>query len=119
MNSILKLVFNDTPFCTLKGTSMAAMTPLVSSAGPEFVALRLLPAGILVLITYLFKRDLKIYKCDFEMVFSVFTIVDATFFQLFLTYGIERLGAGLGSVLIDSQPLFGSYFSEGNVWEFN
>ena len=85
---------------------MAAMTPLVSSAGPEFVAsLRLLPAGILVLITtYLFKRDLKIYKCDLKW-FFVFTIVDATFFQLFLTYGIEKTGAGLGSVLIDSQPL--------------
>ena len=28
-----------------------------------------------------------------------------TFFQLFLTYGISKTGAGLGSVLIDSQPL--------------
>jgi len=37
--------------------------------------------------------------------FIVFTIVDATFFQLFLTYGISETGAGLGSVLIDSQPL--------------
>ena len=85
---------------------MAAMTPLVTSAGPEFVAsLRLLPAGILVLITtYLLKRDLKIYKCDLKW-FLVFTIVDATFFQLFLTYGISKTGAGLGSVLIDSQPL--------------
>tara|TARA_A100001035_G_scaffold54858_1_gene40402 strand:- start:481 stop:1395 length:915 start_codon:yes stop_codon:yes gene_type:complete len=93
------------PFA-LWGTSMAAMTPLVSSAGPEFVAsLRLLPAGMLVLITtYLLKRDLRIYKCDLKW-FLVFTIVDATFFQLFLTYGISETGAGLGSVLIDSQPL--------------
>jgi len=85
---------------------MAAMTPLVSSGGPELVAfLRLFPAGILVLITtYLLKRDLKIYKCDLKW-FIVFTIVDATFFQLFLTYGISKTGAGLGSVLIDSQPL--------------
>jgi len=93
------------PFA-LWGTSMAAMTPLVSSGGPELVAfLRLLPAGILVLITtYLLKRDLKIYRCDLKW-FVVFTIVDATFFQLFLTYGISETGAGLGSVLIDSQPL--------------
>ena len=93
------------PF-TLWGTSMAAMTPLVSSGGPDLVAsLRLLPSGILVLITtYLFKRDLRIYKCDLKW-FLVFTIVDATFFQLFLTYGISKTGAGLGSVLIDSQPL--------------
>jgi len=105
MNSILNWFLMILPFA-LWGTSMAAMTPLVSSAGPEFVAsLRLLPAGILVLITtYLLKRDLKIYKCDLKW-FFVFTIVDATFFQFFLTYGIEKTGAGLGSVLIDSQPL--------------
>ena len=105
MNSILNWFLMILPFA-LWGTSMAAMTPLVSSAGPELVAsLRLLPAGILVLITtYLLKRDLKIYKCDLKW-FLVFTIVDATFFQLFLTYGISETGAGLGSVLIDSQPL--------------
>ena len=105
MNLIFNWFLMILPFA-LWGTSMAAMTPLVTSAGPEFVAsLRLLPAGILVLITtYLLKRDLKIYKCDLKW-FVVFTIVDATFFQLFLTYGISETGAGLGSVLIDSQPL--------------
>ena len=105
MNSILNWFLMILPFA-LWGTSMAAMTSLVSSSGPEFVAsLRLLPAGILVLITtYLLKRDLKIYRCDLKW-FFVFTIVDATFFQLFLTYGIQKTGAGLGSVLIDSQPL--------------
>ena len=105
MNLIFNWFLMILPFA-LWGTSMAAMTPLVSSAGPEFVAsLRLLPAGILVLITtYLLKRDLRIYSCDLKW-FVVFTIVDATFFQLFLTYGISKTGAGLGSVLIDSQPL--------------
>ena len=105
MNSILNWFLMILPFA-LWGTSMSAMTPLVSSAGPELVAsLRLLPAGILVLITtYLFKRDLNIYRCDLKW-FVIFTIVDATFFQLFLTYGISETGAGLGSVLIDSQPL--------------
>ena len=105
MNLILNWFLMILPFA-LWGTSMAAMTPLVSSAGPEFVAsLRLLPAGILVLITtYFLKRDLKIYLCDMKW-FLVFTIIDATFFQLFLTYGISKTGAGLGSVLIDSQPL--------------
>ena len=59
MNSILNWFLMILPFA-LWGTSMAAMTPLVSSAGPSFASLRLLPAGILVLITtYLFKRDLK------------------------------------------------------------
>ncbi len=85
MNLILNWFLMILPFA-LWGTSMAAMTPLVSSGGPELVAfLRLLPAGILVLITtYLLKRDLKIYRCDLKW-FVVFTIVDATFFQLFLT----------------------------------
>ncbi len=105
MNLILNWFLMILPFA-LWGTSMAAMTPLVSTGGPEFVAfLRLFPAGILVLITtYFLKRDLKIYRCDLKW-FIIFTIVDATFFQLFLTYGISKTGAGLGSVLIDSQPL--------------
>ena len=105
MNVILNWLLMILPFA-LWGTSMAAMSPLVSSAGPEFVAsLRLFPAGLLVLITtYFLKRDIKIYRCDLKW-FFVFTLVDATFFQLFLTYGISETGAGLGSVLIDSQPL--------------
>ena len=105
MNSILNWFLMILPFA-LWGTSMAAMTPLVSSGGPDFVAaLRLFPAGVLVLITtYLIKRDLRIYKCDFKW-FLIFTVIDASFFQLFLTYGISKTGAGLGSVLIDSQPL--------------
>ena len=45
--------------------------------------------------------------------FLVFTIVDATFFQLFLTYGISKTGAGLGSVLIDSQPLLVALLARG------
>ena len=105
MNAFLNWLLMILPFA-LWGTSMSAMTPLVSSGGPELVAsLRLLPAGVLVLITtYFLKRDLRIYNCDLKW-FVVFTIVDATFFQLFLTYGISKTGAGLGSVLIDSQPL--------------
>ena len=48
MNSILNWFLMILPFA-LWGTSMAAMTPLVSSAGAEFVAsLRLLPAGCLL-----------------------------------------------------------------------
>ena len=50
---------------------MAAMTPLVSSAGPEFVAsLRLLPAGITCSNYNIFvKKDLKIYRCDLKWFF--------------------------------------------------
>ena len=113
MNSIQNWFLMILPFA-LWGTSMAAMTPLVSSGGPDLVAsLRLLPAGIVVLITtYLYKRDLKIYRCDMKW-FLVFTVIDATFFQLFLTYGISKTGAGLGSVLIDSQPLIVALLARG------
>ena len=113
MNLLFNWFLMILPFA-LWGTSMAAMTPLVSSGGAELVAsLRLLPAGILVLITtYLLKRDLRIYRCDLKW-FLIFTLVDATFFQLFLTYGIEKTGAGLGSVLIDSQPLLVALLARG------
>ena len=93
------------PFA-LWGTAMVAMAPLVDSAGPEVVAsLRLLPAGVFVLISVPFLgRKLFISKGDLGW-FFVFTIVDATFFQICLAKGIAGTGAGLGSVLIDSQPL--------------
>ncbi len=93
------------PFA-LWGTAMAAMAPLVKSGGPEIVAfLRLLPAGIIILLTLLItKRSLIIAKSDFGW-FVIFTLVDATFFQFLLARGLLQTGAGLGSVFIDSQPL--------------
>tara|TARA_Y100001968_G_scaffold306358_1_gene323113 strand:- start:1710 stop:2645 length:936 start_codon:yes stop_codon:yes gene_type:complete len=93
------------PFA-LWGTSMAAMAPLVKSSGPEIVAfLRLLPAGLIVLISALiFKREIIISRKDWFW-FLVFTFVDASLFQFFLAKGLAQTGAGLGSVLIDSQPL--------------
>tara|TARA_Y100001968_G_scaffold320565_1_gene353674 strand:+ start:8980 stop:9933 length:954 start_codon:yes stop_codon:yes gene_type:complete len=93
------------PFA-LWGTSMAAMAPLVNSGSPEIVAsLRLLPAGVIVIFSAIFlKRQISISKGDLIW-FLVFTIVDASFFQIFLAKGLAQTGAGLGSVLIDSQPL--------------
>ena len=93
------------PFA-LWGTSMAAMAPLVQSAGPEIVAfLRLLPAGLIVIFSALFlKRQITISRGDLFW-FLIFTLIDASFFQIFLAKGLSQTGAGLGSVLIDSQPL--------------
>ncbi|WP_320664903.1 DMT family transporter [Prochlorococcus sp. MIT 1223] len=93
------------PFA-LWGTSMAAMAPLVNSGGPEIVAfLRLLPAGLLVIFAaVILKRKIIISKGDLFW-FLVFTLVDASLFQIFLAKGLSQTGAGLGSVLIDSQPL--------------
>ncbi|GCE64403.1 EamA family transporter [cyanobiont of Ornithocercus magnificus] len=93
------------PFA-LWGTAMTAMTPLVQSGSPILVAaLRLLPAGTAVIIALLaLGRPLSINRGDLPW-FFVFTLVDGTVFQLFLARGLSDTGAGLGSILIDSQPL--------------
>ncbi len=93
------------PFA-LWGTAMAAMAPLVGSAGPVMVAsLRLLPAGVALLIAVPFLgRKWTISQSDWWW-FLLFTFVDATVFQFCLARGLAETGAGLGSVIIDSQPL--------------
>ncbi len=93
------------PFA-LWGTAMAAMAPLVLSGGALTVAsLRLLPAGIALLIAVpLLKRSWTIAIGDLWW-FLVFTLIDGSIFQLCLARGLAETGAGLGSVLIDSQPL--------------
>ncbi len=93
------------PFA-LWGTAMAAMAPLVKSGGPEFVAtLRLLPAGIaILLVAFYLKRPLGIARIDLGW-FILFCLIDGSFFQFCLARGLIGTGAGLGSVFIDSQPL--------------
>ena len=93
------------PFA-LWGTAMAAMTPLVQSGGAELVAcLRLLPAGVVLLVAVPYLgRSLVIDPGDRGW-FLLFTLVDGVLFQWFLAKGLQGTGAGLGSVLIDSQPL--------------
>jgi drug/metabolite transporter (DMT)-like permease len=93
------------PFA-LWGTAMAAMAPLIPSGGPLLVAaLRLVPAGAAVLLSLpLLGASSRVDPAD-RIWFLVFTLVDATGFQYCLARGLEGTGAGLGSVLIDSQPL--------------
>ncbi len=93
------------PFA-LWGTAMAAMTPLVETGGPLLVAfLRLLPAGLIILVVLPFLgRSWVVAPSDWGW-FLLFTVVDASLFQAFLAKGLSETGAGLGSVLIDSQPL--------------
>jgi drug/metabolite transporter (DMT)-like permease len=93
------------PFA-LWGTAMAAMAPLVEGATPAMLAaLRLLPAGaVLLLAAALLKRPLGVAAADRPWLL-VFALVDGTLFQGFLALGLGQTGAGLGSVLIDSQPL--------------
>ena len=93
------------PFA-LWGTAMTAMAPLLASAGPWLVAgLRLVPAGLALLLWgQCTGRGLAIDSRDRPW-FLLFTLVDATLFQGLLALGLEGTGAGLGSVLIDCQPL--------------
>jgi len=90
----------------LWGTAMVAMKSVMEHTTPFFLAgLRLVPAGILVLgFAVVFNRPQpKTFKAWFWI--AIFAIVDAALFQGFLATGLVRTNAGLGSVIIDSQPL--------------
>ena len=87
----------------LWGTSMVAMKGVMAQTSPLFLAsVRLLPAGILVVLAsvWLGREQPKGWKAWLWI--SVFALVDGTLFQGFLAKGLERTGAGLGSVMIDS-----------------
>ncbi|CAI5527353.1 unnamed protein product [Closterium sp. Naga37s-1] len=88
------------------GSSMVAMKDVLPKAGPMFVAsVRLIPAGLL-LVAFAASRGRPMHKSALAW-FSIllFALVDATAFQGCLTEGLRRTSAGLGSVIIDSQPL--------------
>jgi drug/metabolite transporter (DMT)-like permease len=85
---------------------MAAMKPLLGPLTPlELAWLRVMPAGAAILIAAkILKRPLGIEQRDRGW-FLLFTLVDCAVFQGLLAEGLQQTGAGLGSVLIDSQPL--------------
>ena len=93
------------PFA-LWGTAMAAMKPLLAGAGVfSLAALRVLPAGVVLLLALpLLGRNWRVAPADRPWLL-LFALVDATLFQGCLVHGLGGTGAGLGSVLIDSQPL--------------
>ncbi|KAH7690001.1 Multidrug resistance efflux transporter EmrE domain-containing protein [Dioscorea alata] len=88
------------------GTTMVVMKEVMPKTGPFFVsAVRLIPAGAL-LIGFAAIRGRKL-PAGFLAWISIilFGVVDAACFQGFLAEGLQRTSAGLGSVIIDSQPL--------------
>jgi drug/metabolite transporter (DMT)-like permease len=104
-SSLLKPLLLISPFF-LWGTAMVAMKGVIPHTTPFFLAgIRLLPAGILVLIAAAFmgKPQPKGWKAWLWI--ALFGLVDGVLFQGFLAAGLEKTGAGLGSVMIDSQPL--------------
>ncbi|PSB48118.1 DMT family transporter [Chamaesiphon polymorphus] len=90
----------------LWGTAMVAMKGVMPHTTPLFMAgMRLIPAGILVLIVAALSRRAQPQSWQAWAWILLFAIVDGTLFQGFLAAGLVRTTAGLGSVMIDSQPL--------------
>ncbi len=85
---------------------MVAMKGAIQDTTPFFLAgFRLVPAGILVLVAATI-AGLPHPKTWQAWAWIVgFAFVDGTLFQSLLAQGLTRTGAGLGSVMIDSQPL--------------
>ena len=103
--SYLKSLILIAPFF-LWGTAMVAMKGVIPHTTPFFLAgVRLVPAGILVLIVAAILKLPQPKTVKGWLWILAFAVVDGAMFQGFLTEGLMRTGAGLGSVMIDSQPL--------------
>ncbi|MBD2439485.1 DMT family transporter [Nostoc sp. FACHB-110] len=90
----------------LWGTAMVAMKGVISHTTPLFMAgVRLLPAGVLILVAAALMGRPQPQGWKAWLWISLFGLVDGTLFQGFLAEGLVRTSAGLGSVMIDSQPL--------------
>jgi drug/metabolite transporter (DMT)-like permease len=85
---------------------MVAMKGIIPHTTPLFMAgVRLIPAGVLILMVagFMGKPVPKSWLAWLWII--IFALVDGTLFQGFLAEGLVRTNAGLGSVMIDSQPL--------------
>lgn len=88
------------------GTAMVAMKGVLPKAGPLFVAAtRLIPSGFLLIAFATFQNRKQPSGLNAWLAIALFAFVDASCFQGFLAEGLKRTSAGLGSVIIDSQPL--------------
>lgn len=85
---------------------MVVMKFIIPDTTPLFLAaFRLLPAGVLILgVAALLKRP-QPTTWQAWLWIGLFALVDGAIFQGFLTEGLVRTGAGIGSILIDTQPL--------------
>jgi drug/metabolite transporter (DMT)-like permease len=90
----------------LWGTAMVAMKGVIHQTTPLFMAgIRIFPAGILVLLVAIFLGKYQHITPLGWLWIGLFSLVDGLMFQGFLGEGLMRTDAGLGSVMIDSQPL--------------
>jgi drug/metabolite transporter (DMT)-like permease len=104
-NSGLQRMLLIAPFF-LWGTAMVAMKGILPETEPLFLgALRLLPAGILVILIALWLGKSHPQGWRAWGWIGLFALIDGSLFQGLLAHGLARTSAGLGSVMIDSQPL--------------
>lgn len=90
----------------LWGTAMVAMKGVIPHTTPLFMAgVRLIPAGVLILIAAALMGRPQPKGWFAWLWITLFAVIDGTLFQGFLAEGLVRTGAGLGSVMIDSQPI--------------
>ncbi|MEA5515086.1 DMT family transporter [Nodularia sp. UHCC 0506] len=90
----------------LWGTAMVAMKGVIPHTTPLFMAgMRLLPAGVLILIAAVLMDKPQPKGWSAWLWIILFALIDGALFQGFLAEGLVRTSAGLGSVMIDSQPL--------------
>jgi drug/metabolite transporter (DMT)-like permease len=103
--SLGSALFLISPFF-LWGTAMVAMKGVIPTTEPFFLAgMRLVPAGVLVLMAAAWMGRSQPNSWRGWAWIGLFALVDGALFQGFLAQGLVRTGAGLGSVMIDSQPL--------------
>lgn len=85
---------------------MVAMKGVMPHTTPLFMAgIRLIPAGVLVLIVAAISKRPQPQTWQAWAWIGLFALIDGTLFQGFLAVGLVKTTAGLGSVMIDSQPL--------------
>lgn len=90
----------------LWGTAMVAMKGVLAHTTPLFMGgLRIAPAGLLVIGVALLMGKAQPKGWRAWLWILLFALVDVTLFQGFLALGLSHTSAGLGSVMIDSQPL--------------
>ena len=85
---------------------MVVMKSILPQLSPLFLAaVRLLPAGILILVWGRVNQRPVPRGWQAWGWIGLFALVDGALFQGLLAEGLVRMDAGLGSLLIDSQPL--------------
>lgn len=90
----------------LWGTAMVAMKGVIPQTTPFFMAgVRIAPAGLMILAAAVLMNRPQPKGWMAWLWIGLFGVVDGALFQGFLAEGLMRTSAGLGSVMIDSQPL--------------